>query len=173
MTPPMHLWRGASQSAPRAIQCPSWASAKKKTKNMAKNSKPRKIYRPKPVNVPVTQGLLDSLAQDMHFALMGMESNDDSPDNWKRLGRVICITSIASDDNDRVGRSDNILVDSAVLTLQAISDREVRTGRWHVTDLDRTALTNGAVAAERVLPLLDYRRLNAACATVEALAKHV
>lgn len=137
---------------------------------MAKNSKPRKIYRPKPVNVPVTQGLLDSLAQDMHFALMGMESNDNSPDNWKKLGRVIFIVALTADDNERVGFGDKVLLDSAVLTLKAISDREERTKVWSTTEMDREALTNGAIAAENIIPLLDYRKLSSANTAFRAYA---
>jgi len=137
---------------------------------MAKNSKPRKIYRPKPVNVPVTQGLLDSLAQDMHFALMGLGYQDNSPDNWKKLGRVIFVVSIAADDNDRVGHGDRVMLDSAVLTLKSISDRELRTKVWSTTEMDREALTNGAIAAERVIPLLDYRKLSEANKAFRAYA---
>ena len=140
---------------------------------MAKNSKPRKIYRPKPVNVPVTQGLLDDLAQDMHFALMGMESNDNSPDNWKKLGRVIFIVALTADDNERVGFGDKVLLDSAVLTLKAISDREERTKVWSTTKMDREALTNGAIAAENIIPLLDYRKLSEANTAFRAYASEI
>lgn len=130
---------------------------------MAKNTKPRKIHRPKQVNVPVTQGLVDKLGQEMHFALMGMESNDNSPDNWQRLGRCLLIVSIASDGNERVSFADKVLLDSSVLTLQAVADRRGRTLTWHVSDIDRAGLINGALTAERVLPLLDYKKLAAAC----------
>lgn len=140
---------------------------------MAKNSKPRKIYRPKPVNVPVTQGLLDSLAQDMHFALMGMESNDNSPDNWKKLGRVIFIVALTADDNERVGFGDKVLLDSAVLTLKAISDREERTKVWHMAEADRSSLINGAIAAENIIPLLDYRKLSSANTAFRAYASAI
>lgn len=140
---------------------------------MAKNSKPRKTYRPKPVNVPVTQGLLDDLAQDMHFALMGMESNDNSPDNWKKLGRVIFVVALTADDNERVGFGDKVLLDSAVLTLKAISDREERTKVWTMTEADRSSLINGAIAAENIIPLLDYRKLSEANRAFRAYASAI
>ena len=58
---------------------------------MAKNTKPRKIYRPRPVNVPITRGMLNTLGQEMHFALMGMECGDNSSTNWKNVGKVLFI----------------------------------------------------------------------------------
>lgn len=140
---------------------------------MAKNTKPRKIYRPRPVNVPITRGMLNTLGQEMHFALMGMECGDNSSTNWKNVGKVLFIVSMASDDDERVGRADKIQVDSAVLILQAISDREVRTGVWAASPFDIQGLKNAVVAAERIIPLLDYRKLTSAYNAFVSFAKQI
>jgi len=125
---------------------------------MPKTSKPRKPYRPKGVNYPITQGLIDDMGKDMHFALLGMKHGDNSPTNWKRIGKVLFIVSIASDDAD-TDKADKVAIDSAVLVLKAISDRQVRVGVWGATEREIETLSRGVVAAERTLPRLDYRKL--------------
>jgi hypothetical protein len=112
-----------------------------------------------PIRIPVTQGLVDSLGKELHFGILGLQHGDNSADNWKKVGKVIFIISIASDDGKGISQKDKTAVDNAVITLEQISNREVDTGVWSATEIEILALCRGALAAESILPHMDSRVL--------------
>jgi len=119
----------------------------------------KKKRKPYPIRVPVTQGLVDALGQELHFGILGLQSGDNSADNWKRVGKVIFIVSMTSDGLKKINKQDKVQVDNAVITLEQISNREVDTGVWSATEIEINALCRGALAAESILPHLDSREL--------------
>ena len=119
----------------------------------------KKKRKPRLIRVPITQGLVDAIGQELHFGILGLQSGDNSSDNWKRVGKVIFIVSIASDDANNIDKKDKTAVDNAVITLEQISNREVATGVWSATEIEINALCRGALAAESILPCLDSREL--------------
>lgn len=140
---------------------------------MAQNKKPMKKYTPKPVRPPVTRGLFDDLGRDMHFALMAFDHAGITAEGWKRISKVLMTVSFATDGEQRLDRADKVAVDSAVLTIRTLSDHEVRTGVWAARDIDLIALKRGVNAAERMIPLLDYRKLAKGYSTLRAMLKLV
>jgi hypothetical protein len=114
---------------------------------------------PYPIRIPVTQGLVDSLGKELHFGILGLQHGDNSADNWKKVGKVIFIVSIASDDANNIDKKDKTAVDNAVITLEQISNREVDTGVWSATEIEIAALCRGALAAESIIPHMDSRVL--------------
>lgn len=143
---------------------------------MAKNKKPTKKYVPKPKRVPVTapepavdQKLIDDMTQNVHFALMALDHGGVTIENWKCITKVLMTVSFATDGLQAVDKACKVAVDSSVLTLKAISDREVRTGKWHVTEVDVASLKRGLVGAEEVMPNLSYRQLVNGYATFRKL----
>ena len=119
----------------------------------------KKKRKPYPIRVPVTQGLVDALGQELHFGILGLQSGDNSADNWKKVGKVIFIVSMTSDGLKKINKQDKVQVDNAVITLEQISNREVDTGIWSATEIEIDALCRGALAAESILPHLDSREL--------------
>ena len=119
----------------------------------------KKKRKPRLIRVPITQGLVDAIGQELHFGILGLQSGDNSSDNWKRVGKVIFIVSIASDDANNIDKKDKTAVDNAVITLEQISNREVDTGVWSATEIEIAALCRGALAAESILPHMDSRVL--------------
>ncbi len=119
----------------------------------------KKKRKPRLIRVPVTQGLVDAIGQELHFGILGLQSGDNSPDNWKKVGKVIFIVSIASDDAKGISQKGKTAVDNAVITLEQISNREVDTGEWSATEIEIAALCRGALAAESILPHMDSRVL--------------
>jgi len=119
----------------------------------------KKKRKPYPIRVPVTQGLVDALGQELHFGILGLQSGGNSPDNWKKVGKVIFIVSMTSDGLKKINKQDKVQVDNAVITLEQISNREVDTGIWSATEIEIDALCRGALAAESILPHLDSREL--------------
>ena len=119
----------------------------------------KKKRKPYPIRVPVTQGLVDALGQELHFGILGLQSGDNSADNWKRVGKVIFIVSMTSDGLKKINKQDKVQVDNAVITLEQISNREVDTGIWSATEIEIDSLCHGALAAESILPHLDSREL--------------
>ena len=114
---------------------------------------------PYPIRIPVTQGLVDSLGKELHFGILGLQHGDNSPDNWKKVGKVIFIVSMTSDGMKKINERDKVQVDNAVITLEQISNREVDTGVWSATEIEIDSLCRGALAAESILPHLDSREL--------------
>lgn len=88
-----------------------------------------------------------------------MEHGDITSANWKRVGKILLVISIASDEWDRLNAEDKLLVDTGVLTLQTIADRELDTGSWRASGTELDEIANAITASERMLPRLDYRRL--------------
>lgn len=125
---------------------------------MAKNKKPTKKYVPKTIKAPITKAVFDDLGRDMHLYIMSL-SNEPSATAWKKVAKVIMTVSFATDGCARTDKADKVAIDSAVLTLKALSDFNVRSGQWHVSEMDRISLIRGAVAVDRVLPLMDYHQL--------------
>ena len=119
----------------------------------------KKKRTPYPIRIPVTQGLVDSLGKEIHFGILGLQYGYNSPDNWKKVGKVIFIVSIASDDANNIEKKDKIAVDNAVITLEQISNREMDTGEWSATKIEILSLCRGALAAESILPHMDSRVL--------------
>lgn len=120
----------------------------------------RSKYRPKPVDCYVTQGLFDELGRDMHFALMALDAGMASETSWKKVGKVLVIVHLASVGDSRlVGSDDHRFLTSAILTLDAMQRGAERTGEWRLYGLDLASVTNGVVAAERMLPLLKANKL--------------
>jgi len=119
----------------------------------------KKKRKPRLIRVPITRGLVDAIGQELHFGILGLQSGDNSPDNWKRVGKVIFIVSMTSDGAGNINEQDKVHVDNAVITLEQISNREVETGVWSATEIEINALCRGALAAESILPHLDSREL--------------
>ena len=132
-----------------------------------KNMKAKR--RPKPLKVPVTRGLVDELGQEMHFALLGMQEGGGSATNWKRVAKVLLTLSNASDGNERINRLDKTMIDAAILVLQQIANKHMLVKEWRATESELPCLARGILAAERALPVIDYRAISAAYCAVVAL----
>lgn len=133
---------------------------------MAKKQKKRVAT---PVRVPVTQGFVDEIGRELHFALMGMEMGDGSVSNWTKAGRVLLVLSMASDDNERVWPTDKKAVDAAVTALDQMSRRCLGMDKWEMTNEERNALHRGVLGAESMLPCLDSRAIQRAQAYADLL----
>lgn len=121
---------------------------------MPKNSKPRKNYTAKGVNPPVTQGLIDEFAQDMHFALMSLACVAPSPEALRKLGKVLIVTSCACDlKNGEVSSEDKAALAIALVTL---NNHIEHNGNKRLRGGDITLLRKGVLAAERLLSKFKY-----------------
>lgn len=139
---------------------------------MAKNKKPTKKYVPKGIKAPVTKALFDDLGRDMHLYIMSLEVSP-SLAAWKKVAKVMMTVSFATDNWSRIDKADKVAIDSAVLTLKALSDFNVRSGQWHVSEMDRISLIRGAAAVDKVLPLMDYHQLRRGYIAFSSLVNHV
>lgn len=127
---------------------------------MAKNKKPTRKYTPKRVKVPVTGGLFDEFGRDLHFSMMAIRAGSASASTWKKVAKIMLTVSYATDSRPDLAKESKVAIDSAVLAVKSVSDRQVRTGKWHVPVLELTSIERGVIAVERLLPHLDYTELN-------------
>lgn len=133
----------------------------------------KKKHTPKPLRIPITQGLVDQMGQTMHFALLGMQHGDNSVTNWKSVARTLLTISVASDYNPLVTHKDKVSVDNCIITLRVIADRELETGSWRAHRAELGQLAEGILAAERMLPKLDYRLMSQAYRDIEGALEHL
>lgn len=116
-----------------------------------------------------TKSLVTELAQDMHFALIGMQQMSLSMIHWRKLGRVLLLVSLTSDE--RVARLDRLNIEAAILTLDRVGCRRSRAGTWEAREDELVCIARGTLAAERVLSRLDKRKLHFACEALELLSR--
>lgn len=125
---------------------------------------------PREVRVPVTRGLVDTVGKDLHFGILGLQHGDNSPDNWKLVGKGIFVVALAADGHDNLDRKLVCDVNNAVIALENISQREEATHIWRASKEEILVLCTGALAAEALLPHIDSRALSAGYRMFLALA---
>lgn len=117
-------------------------------------SKPRKPYRPRLVNVPVTQGLVDQYAQDLRFPLMAAELGHFSTDAFDKIGAALNVVWAALELKQLADPSYKAVIEGGMRTMNEVSKRGDGTGIWKLTPIELASVTAAANKAEQALPRL-------------------
>jgi hypothetical protein len=120
-------------------------------------SRPRKTYRPKPVRIPVTGGLVEQFRQTLRDCEIGLRlaPNDKAVSGFAQMFNVISLAA----HRKLPGDHDLRLLQGGSLALQAMIDAHERTGTWILGPLDQTTLVVAGEAAQRLLGRLDVMSL--------------
>lgn len=116
-----------------------------------------------------TKSPVTELAQDIHFALIGMQKKSLSMVHWPKLGRALLLVSITSDEH--ATRLDRLNVEAAILTLDQVVWRRSKTGTWEAKEDELVCIARGTLAAERLLSRLDKRKMQIAYEGLELLSR--
>lgn len=121
--------------------------------------KKRSSYRPRPLNIPVTRGLLDEFSRELHFSLMKAELGYFTKLEFDKIGG--CMNCIYGALSIKPPKESSILVviEGAMRAMNECGQRGRRTKIWMLTLEERAAVCAGVQKMEEALPAMDVMLL--------------
>lgn len=113
----------------------------------------------KPLRVPVTQGLKDIYAMDMHTAYQAACMGCFSVDTFGRLAAAISVVRSALEQKHTRIEGAIETLDAAITTLLAVRQRGDATDVWEITESERPSVMAGIDMAEQCIGTLDVALL--------------
>ncbi len=119
-----------------------------------------------PLRVPVTQGLKDIYAMDMHLPYQAACDGQFSVTAFARLALAISVIRCAL-----VHKNTQILnavetLDEAIISLTTVRNRGDATDVWEITEAERPSIARGIQVAEECIGVLDAALLEKMAATL-------
>lgn len=111
------------------------------------------------VRIPVTHGLKDMYAMDMHLAYQAASSGQFNVTAFSRLAAALSVVLAALSQHNTQIPNAIATLDVAVETLQAVRTRGDTTGGWEITESERPAVLSGIEMAEHCIGTLDVALL--------------
>jgi hypothetical protein len=119
-----------------------------------------------PLRVPVTQGLKDIYAMDMHLPYRAACEGRFSVIAFGRLAVALCVVrSALAKKNTQIPNAIETL-DAAIVTLTDVRRRGDATDVWEITEAERPAVLEGIEVAEQCIGVLDVALLAQTAATL-------
>lgn len=112
-----------------------------------------------PLRVPVTQGLKDIYAMDMHAAYQAACLGQLSVVAFSRLAAAISVVRSALEQKQTKIPLALEVLDAAIGTLLAVRNRGDETGVWEITESERPSVLEGIDMAEQCIGTLDVALL--------------
>jgi hypothetical protein len=113
----------------------------------------------KPLRIPVTRGLKDIYAMDMHLAYQAACINRFSVDSFGRLAAALAVIRAALEQNQTKNPDAVPTLDAALETLLTVRRRGDETDVWEITEGERPAVLAGIDMAEECIGTLDVALL--------------
>lgn len=113
----------------------------------------------KPLRIPVTRGLKDIYAMDMHLAYQAACLNRFSVDTFGRLAAALAVIRAALEQSRTSNPEAIPTLDAALETLLAVRRRGDETDVWEITESERPAVLAGIDMAEECIGTLDVALL--------------
>lgn len=112
-----------------------------------------------PLRVPVTQGLKDIYAMDMHLPYQAACEGCFSVTAFARLATAISVvrTALVQKNTQIVNAVETL--DAAILTLITVRARGDATDIWEITESERPTVLSGIEVAEECIGVLDVALL--------------
>ncbi len=112
-----------------------------------------------PLRVPVTQGLKDIYAMDMHLPYQAACDGRFSVTAFGRLAAAISVVrSALAQKNTQIPDAIETL-DAAIETLLSVRRRGDSTNVWEITEAERPSILKGIEVAEQCIGVLDVALL--------------
>lgn len=112
-----------------------------------------------PVRVPVTQGLKDLYAMDMHLPYQAACEGRFTVVAFGRLAAAISVVRTALVVKNTQIPDAVELLDKAIATLSAVRARGDATDVWEITEAERPSVLDGIEVAEQCIGVLDVALL--------------
>jgi hypothetical protein len=115
--------------------------------------------KPTTLRVPVTQGLKDIYAMDMHLPYQAACTGNFSLTAFSRLAAAISVVRFAlAQKNTQIPNAIETL-DATISTLLAVRRRGDATDEWEITEAERPVVLSGIEVAEECIGVLDVALL--------------
>lgn len=111
------------------------------------------------LRVPVTAGLKDIYAMDMHAAYQAACLGQFNVNAFGRLAAAISVVRTALVRHETKIQNAVELLDAAIEVLQRVREKGDGTGVWEIAEEDRPAVFDGIDAAEQCIGTLDVALL--------------
>jgi len=112
-----------------------------------------------PLRVPVTHGLKDMYAMDMHSAYQAACSNQFNVTAFSRLAAALSVVRAALNLRQTQIPDAIVTLDLAVSTLQDVRSRGDTSGVWEISESERPVVLGGIEMAEHCIGTLDVALL--------------
>ena len=112
-----------------------------------------------PLRVPVTSGLKDIYAMDMHAAYQAACAGQFSVVAFGRLAAALSVVRSSLEEHQTKLPLAIETLDSAIESLLDVRKRGDETGRWEITASERPSVLNGIEMAEQCIGTLDVALL--------------
>jgi hypothetical protein len=122
--------------------------------------------KPASLRVPVTQGLKDIYAMDMHLPFQAACDGRFTVVAFSRLATAISVVRYALASKNTPIPNAVELLDAAILTLIAVRARGDATDVWEITEAERPVILTGIEVAEECIGVLDVALLAQTAATL-------
>lgn len=136
---------------------------------MAKNKAPRKAYRPKIINCPITGGLVNQFSECLSTGQIGLLLNANT-DHFDAVARVLNVVAKATviSPLKKEYQADCRVMAGGMSAMQQLADRAQRIGIWQPQRHEVEPIALACEVALKLLKMLDVRSLYAA---MKALSK--
>lgn len=112
-----------------------------------------------PLRVPVTGGLKDIYAMDMHAAYQAACANQFTVVAFGRLAAAVSVVRSALEQHQTKFPLAIETLDAAIGTLLAVRRKGDETGVWEITESERPSVLSGIDMAEQCIGTLDVALL--------------
>ena len=112
-----------------------------------------------PLRVPVTHGLKDIYAMDMHLAYHAACIGRFNVIAFSRLAAALSVILVALEQHETKIPLATTTLNSAIETLLAVKARGDATDTWEITENERPAVLSGIDMAEQCIGTLDVALL--------------
>jgi hypothetical protein len=117
-----------------------------------------------PIRVPVTQGLKDIYAMDMHLPYQAACNGKFTVVAFGRLAAAISVVRYALELGKTKTPEAIPLLEAAIAVLHQVRHRGDETGDWEITESERPAVLDGIQVAEQCIGTLSVALLEQAAA---------
>ncbi|BBI99725.1 hypothetical protein FGKAn22_14180 [Ferrigenium kumadai] len=120
----------------------------------------------KPLRIPVTRGLKDIYAMDMHLAYQAACLGQFNVMSFGRLAAALSVVRSALERNQTTNPDAVPTLDASIETLLEVRRRGDETDVWEITESERPSVLAGIDMAEECIGTLDVALLERTAATL-------
>ncbi len=125
---------------------------------MPKSAKPRRAYRPRAVNAPITAGLVQQFKDSFLHAELGLHLRAPTVEHFDAVARILNVVGPCVIRRFGKAHEVSVAIQSAALHMNAAADR-ARAGEPRMRDLELEAVSRAIEAVTAALPYLDVRSI--------------
>jgi hypothetical protein len=119
-----------------------------------------------PLRIPVTNGVKDFYAMNMHAAYQAACAGQFNVDAFARLAMALCVVRTALEQRHTKIPLAIETLDAAIGTLVEVRRKGDQTGVWEITESERPSVLNGIDMTEQCIGTLDVALLEQTAASL-------